>query len=343
MKSKYPVKKLILLNFWLSSYFFLFGFVTILATSGVSQIHKAVLDSFIESIILIINGLINLLLLLYFENKVITRKSKLWKRQMVASYLLSFLIYVVIIFGFAAIRGTEVQVSTLLLVAIICILINSLILVLQNYIIIQDAKSRADMENIQLKAANADAANQLLRQQIHPHFLFNTLNILKSLYKINPSAGEEYLVHLSDFLRAAVSTNNIKVIPLKDELKLCIDYLEMQKIRFGKALIYTISVPGDDSGYVPSFSIHPLVENSIKHNGFTEEFPLHIKILKEGERIIVLNNLKLKSSSEGSTGSGLSNLSERYRIISGDDLIIKQTSGIFSVSIKILQHEYSNN
>jgi sensor histidine kinase YesM len=343
MKSKYPLKKLILLNFWLSSYFFLFGFVTILATSGVSQIHKAVLDSFIESIILIINGLMNLLLLLYFENKVITRKSKLWKRQMVASYLLSFLIYVVIIFGFAAIRGTEVQISTLLLVAIICILINSLILVLQNYLIIQDAKAGADMENMQLKAANADAANQLLRQQIHPHFLFNTLNILKSLYKINPSAGEEYLVHLSDFLRAAVSTNNIKVIPLKDELKLCIDYLEMQKIRFGKALMYTISVPGDDSGYVPSFSIHPLVENSIKHNGFTEEYPLHIKIIKEGDRITVLNNLKLKFSSEGSTGSGLTNLSERYRIISGDELIIKQTPGIFSASIKILQHEYSNN
>lgn len=343
MKSKYPVKKLVLLNFWLSSYFFLFGFVAILVTAGVSELHKALLDSLIESIILIITGLINLLLLLYFENKSATKKSCLWKQKITASYLLSFTVYILIIFGFATIKGTVVKVSTVVFIAIICILINSLILVLQNYIIIQEAKAAAEMENVQLKAANADAANQLLRQQIHPHFLFNTLNILKSLYKINPSAGEEYLVHLSDFLRAAVSTNNIKVIPLKDELKLCVDYLEMQKIRFGNALTYSISVSEENDGYVPSFSIHPLVENSIKHNCFTEESPLNIQVSQEDERIIVRNNMRLKTSSEGSTGSGLSNLSERYRIISGDELIIKQTTGIFSVSIKILKHEYCNN
>lgn len=343
MKSKYPVKKLVLLNFWLSSYFFLFGFVTILVTSGISQLHRALFDSFVGMILLTLNGLINLQILLFFENKVNTGKRKLKKRHYSVSYLLSFLLYILVIFGSAAIMGTEVLFTTLVFMSVICILINTLILVLQNYIIIQDAKASSDLENVQLKAANADAANQLLRQQIHPHFLFNALNILKSLYKINPAAGEEYLVHLSDFLRAAVSTNNIRVIPLKDELKLCQDYLDMQKIRFGKALIYTISVPEECSGYVPSFSIHPLLENTIKHNELTAESPLNIHIIREGERIRVINNLKLKSISERSTGSGLANLSERYRMLSGDELMIDQTSETFSVSIKILSNEYCNN
>jgi sensor histidine kinase YesM len=343
MKSKYPVKKLVLLNFWLSSYFFLFGFVSILVTSGVSQIHKALVDSFLGMIMLIFNGLINLLLLLHFENKVITSKRKLRKRHYSVSYVLSFVVYIIVIFGSAAIMGTRVHFSTLVFMTVICILINTLILVLQNYIIIQDAKASADLENVQLKAANADAANQLLRQQIHPHFLFNALNVLKSLYKINPVAGEEYLVHLSDFLRAAVSTNNIRVIPLEDELKLCRDYLEMQKIRFGKSLRYEISVPEVCRGYVPSFSIHPLLENTIKHNELTAESPLNIRVMLEDDRIKVTNNLKLKSISESSTGSGLANLSERYRILSGDELIIEQTTGTFSVSIKILPHEYCNN
>lgn len=343
MKSKYPVKKLILLIFWLSSYFFLFGFVSILVTSGVSQLHKALFDSFVGMILLSLNGLINLALLLHFENKVITKKCKLKKTHYSVSYLLSFIMYILVIFGSAAIMGKEVKFSTLVFMSVICILINSLILVLQNYIIIQDAKASADLENIQLKAANADAANQLLRQQIHPHFLFNALNVLKSLYKINPAAGEEYLIHLSDFLRAAVSTNNIRVIPLNDELKLCQDYLEMQKIRFGRALKYTISVPEKNRWYVPSFSIHPLLENTIKHNELTAESPLNIQISQEDDRIKVTNNLKVKSISEWSTGSGLANLSERYRILSGDELIIEQTTDTFSVSIKILSDEYCNN
>lgn len=345
MRSKYPVKKLVLLNFWLASYFFLFGFVTIMATQGSQGLQTAVLDSFIATVLLLFNGLVNLLLLLYFEKKLLRNKPWYKRSQFAISYLLNFVVYIIIISAFAAIRGSVIHTPTLILVSVICVLINSLILVLQNYIIIQNSKAEADLENIQLKAANANAANQLLRQQIHPHFLFNALNVLKSLYKVNPPAGEEYLVHLSDFLRAAVSTNNLKVIPLGDELKLCTDYLEMQRIRFGKALQYAVSISEESlvKGYVPSFSIHPLLENTIKHNELTEESPLMIRIEQAGDRIKVSNNLKLKGISEASTGSGLMNLAERYRILSGDEIIIEQTSGTFSVSIKILRHEHSNN
>ena len=197
------------------------------------------------------------------------------------------------------------------------------------------------MENSRLKAANAEAANQLLRQQIHPHFFFNALNILKSLYKLDPIAAEEYLVCLSNFLRISISSNNIKIIPLKDELKLCEDYLGMQKIRFEDALVCSVSITNEalENGFVPSFSIQPLLENAIKHNELTQASPLHISIKQEGDRIRVSNNLKTKTTTEVSTGSGLANLSERYRILSNDELIIEADETSFSVSIKILSKE----
>jgi sensor histidine kinase YesM len=86
-----------------------------------------------------------------------------------------------------------------------------------------------------------------------------------------------------------------------------------------------------------------LLENAIKHNELTRESPLTLTIRNDGDRIKVTNNLQLKSTTEASTGSGLSNLSERYRIISNDELIIENDGKAFSVSIKILSNENSNN
>ena len=338
MKSKYPIKKLIILNLWLTSYFFLFGFVTTMAPLGMSGFHKALVNSLIGAVILNLNSFTNLALLLFFETKVIINKTAHRIRYLIYSFGLSFLVYILVIVVYTVINHSSVQMSIFIYVIIICILINVLILALQNYIIIQDAKVNSDFENSQLKAVNADAANQLLRQQIHPHFLFNALNILKSLYRVNPKLGEEYLIRLSDFLRAAVSNHNTKLIPLKDELKLCEDYLEMQKIRFNKGLTYSVDIYEDarQTGYLPSFSIQPLLENAIKHNELTDESPLHIEIKQEGGRIKISNNLQLKNTNETSTGSGLMNLTERYKLLSDDEPIIDESDKIFSVSIKIL-------
>ena len=115
----------------------------------------------------------------------------------------------------------------------------------------------------------------------------------------------------------------------------------MQEIRFNDALVFSSSISDDalNNGYVPSFSIQPLVENAIKHNELTDESPLNIQIKQSANRIEVINNLKPKSTHEISTGSGLINLAERYRLIANDDIIIDQTEETFSVSIKILDNE----
>ena len=345
MKSKYPIKRLCILNLFLTYYFALLGFVVTMISLGRAGLQLAITYAVIGSLIINLNAFSDLGLLLLFERRKADINSGTRKVYLLLTFICSFSLYVITILIGALLRHSHISLQTILYAAIISVLVNALLLVLQNFIILHDAKTKADLENSRLKAANADAANQLLRKQIHPHFLFNALNILKSLYKVNPKTGEEYLIRLSDFLRASVSNNNIRVIPLKDEVKLCVDYLEMQKIRFGKALSYSISISEEklNNGFVPSFSVQPLLENAIKHNELTEESPLYIDVFQDGERIKVSNNLKIKTISESSTGSGLSNLSERYRILSDDDLIIEKTEEKFSVSLKILSHENSNH
>ena len=337
MKSQYPVRKLKILNFWITFYFFIFGNVMTIENFGNMPIE----NSIIGSIYILSIAFANLFLILLLErlkknNKIIF---------IILSYTSSYIVFIILSFFTSTVKHNSFFETPFLLLIFISILINTLVLLFQNYVIIQEEKKAFDIENSKLRAANADAANQLLKQQIHPHFLFNALNILKSLYKTDAKAGEKYLIHLSNFLRSAISTNDIKVIPIKEEIKLCEDYLEMQKIRFGDALNYSFLVSEETtmSGFVPSFSIQPLLENAIKHNEITEEHPLNIEIKEENDRINVTNNIKQRNTSETSTGNGLLNLSERYQLLSKDDLIIKNTKKTFSVSIKILDHENSNN
>jgi sensor histidine kinase YesM len=345
MKSKYPVKKLVKFNFWLTAYFFLLGFVTTMASVGLSGIHEAISRASFGALLLLLNAFTNLWLIIVFKLDVIENKNKHKTRFLITSIILNSIIYLSVTILNSLIFGNKLHAFTIILTVIISVLVNILIIALQNFIVLLEAKAKADIENSKLRAANADAANQLLRQQIHPHFLFNALNILKSLYRVNAKLGEEYLIRLSDFLRAAVSNNNIKTIPLKEELKLCKDYLEMQRIRFNNSLEYSVSISEEalNSGYVPSFSIQPLLENAIKHNELTEESPLHIFIQQDGDRIKIINNLKRKNTTETSTGSGLMNLTERYRLLSGEELFIDETDNTFTVSIKILKQVKNGN
>lgn len=217
---------------------------------------------------------------------------------------------------------------------------NTIVVITHSYIILLHAKTNAELENARLKFANTEAINQLLRQQIHPHFLFNALNTLKSLIRRHPDKAEDYLIHLSDFLRATITKSQKDIISLREELKLSTDFLEMQKMRVGNALKFSIQVKNDTlvNTWLPAFSLQPLLENAIKHNILTEEDPLYLNIIQEGEHLRVTNNIQLKHIPESSTGSGLTNLSERYKLLCGEDIQVENNGSLFSVKIKILQH-----
>ncbi|PUV24484.1 sensor histidine kinase [Sphingobacterium athyrii] len=225
------------------------------------------------------------------------------------------------------------------------IILNTAILLIQHFLLLQQEKARAEVEVSLLKVANVEASNLLLRQQIQPHFLFNSLSNLKALYKEDPQAGESYIVHLANFLRISVSNQNKKIAMLTEEIDFLHDYLEMQKIRFGRAILFEIIVPQSSlyQYYLPTFSLQLLAENAIKHNELTNESPLRIRICSEGNRITVLNSVRKKQHPEVSTGLGLANLSERHQLLSGNTIEIKQTEDEFTVTLTLLTNENINN
>jgi len=238
----------------------------------------------------------------------------------------------------------SIEVVRFIMIVLFAVSSNTVILIIQDLMLLREKKAIIESENAQLKIKNIEATYNQLKQQIHPHFLFNSLNTLKTLIRKQPKNAEVYLKKLSDFLRTSITLNNENLAKLSDELKFCLDYLELQKGRFGEALKYSIEIPEEaKSGFVPVFSVQHLLENAIKHNALTVENPLLIEIKNDNNRIIVSNNIQVKDLTEETTGRGLANLAERYKILSGDEIIFQSDDNHFSVSLKILNHEDSNH
>lgn len=239
-------------------------------------------------------------------------------------------------------EGEQVEEGTVIayLLAIVAVFsINTIILIIQYLFIFQYRNAQNEIEKLQLKANVSETMNLLLRQQIQPHFLFNALNTAKSLYKQDTKLGEEYLIHLSNFLRVSVSNPKEHLALVRSEIDFCLIYLRMQKIRFGTAVEYDIQLsdPVLNNGNIPYFSLQPLIENVLKHNELTEERPVHIRIYEENGFIAVRNNLQVNPNPEGSTGNGLYNLRERYRLLGESDIRISSDDSFFTVYLKILK------
>jgi two-component system, LytTR family, sensor kinase len=270
------------------------------------------------------------------------RRGQLWR------YLLSYIFCLLATFGLfhghMIPRGggrSESLSSGFHFHLIVFLAVDTVILILQDLIITRERNAAIELENSRLKLSQAEALNLQLKQQIQPHFLFNSLSALKALIRTSPQLAEEYLIRLSDFLRYAVSSHG-HVVEVGREVELCMEYLEMQRIRFGEALQYDINVPASirESYDIPVFSLQLLIENAIKHNILTMERPLLIRVFHEKGSVTVANNLQKKpAAGSDSPGMGLANLRERYMSLTGDEIVIREETDQYSVSIKLLVHE----
>jgi two-component system, LytTR family, sensor kinase len=216
------------------------------------------------------------------------------------------------------------------------IAINTLILILSNSIILQFQKESAELQIEQLKVEKLEAQKQVLMQQLQPHFLFNSLSVLKSLIQDNTQDAEDYTVKLSDFLRYSVESHQKELVNLSEELQFTKDYLELQKVRFGDSFKCSIEIPEEKySLKIPVYALQTLVENAFKHNYFTERNPLYVSINYQDNDLKIENN-KVKTRVAEKTSTGLNNLNKRYELIAGKHIEIKETDEIFSVIIPLI-------
>lgn len=217
-------------------------------------------------------------------------------------------------------------------------LLNVVVLLWLYFLMSEHAKVHHKLERSRLERAREEAINLMMRQQIQPHFLFNALATLKTLIRKDPDMAQSYLVQLSDFLRITIaSVKNGELATVDQEIKLCEDYLTMQKIRFGEALHYQVNISTDiRMKQLPIFSIQPLVDNVLKHNSFTVEAPVQIDVEECDGWISVRNNKNIKHQKVDSNGSGLRNLIERYKYLFVQGVEIEESDAFFEVRIKIV-------
>ena len=196
---------------------------------------------------------------------------------------------------------------------------------------------KSAIEAEQLKTEQYAQQYQTLKDQLNPHFLFNSLNVLSNLVYDNPDTAAQFIRQLSKIYRYVLEVQQEKLVRLSSELEFAENYLSLQKIRFEEGLIYQIHTVQPTDLYLPPLSLQMLLENAIKHNVASKANPLIIEISIEENRIVVKNNLQLKSSlSEESTGIGLSNIRKRYELLSSEPIEIEESLSSFIVRLPLL-------
>jgi two-component system, LytTR family, sensor kinase len=220
--------------------------------------------------------------------------------------------------------------------------LNAIILIIANSIVANSKKNQTEKELAQLRIIHLETEQQQLIQQMQPHFLFNALSTLKSLIKKDAPLAEDYLIKLSDFLRYTVSAHEKNIIPLVEELQFTRDYIELQQIRFSGLFFCTISIPENILGRhtIPVYALETLVENTIKHNAFTEMTPLNVEIKYSEGYLVVSNNKIPKPQNRDNGGVGLKNLEKRYSALKeSDGIVIRDSPSDFLVKIKLLEQK----
>ncbi len=188
----------------------------------------------------------------------------------------------------------------------------------------------------QLKEENLIFQNETLKNQINPHFLFNSLNTLSSLIRPNPDLAEIFIHKFSGIYRYILDNIKKDKVPLELELNFVSEFFELHKIRDEDKIIMNIDREDANLYWIPPVSLQILVENAIKHNMATRENPLSIFIYIKNNQVIVRNNLQKMAHQLASTQTGLKNLNERIKLISNKEIIIEETMSDFTVKLPLL-------
>ena len=186
-------------------------------------------------------------------------------------------------------------------------------------------------------AGTASAQFESLKNQIDPHFLFNSLNVLSSLIEENPIAAQKFTTSLSKVYRYVLEQKDKELVSVTEELAFAKTYMNLLLMRFENSITFEIpeNIENDEAKVVP-LSLQLLLENCIKHNVVSETKPLHIKISIENGVLVVSNNLQKKDVLSGRKGVGLENIVNRYGILTNRKVLVEENENEFKISLPIL-------
>jgi LytS/YehU family sensor histidine kinase len=196
---------------------------------------------------------------------------------------------------------------------------------------------QAVQEKEKMKRETISAELNALKTQVNPHFLFNNLNTLASLIPEDPKVAVDFVQQLSKLYRHILEVKDEPVIALREELDVMKAYAFLLQTRFGNNLDVSIDVPNEklDKKIVP-LSLQILMENAIKHNVVSSDRPLKVEVAASNGKLVVRNNLQKKNQINESTGIGLENIRNRYRLFGNGAVEVVDNGYSFTVSIPLL-------
>jgi sensor histidine kinase YesM len=193
----------------------------------------------------------------------------------------------------------------------------------------------------QLERSRVEAELEALKNQVDPHFIFNSLNTLSHLIEERPKKAKAFNDSLADVYRYILQNKAKDLVLLSDEMQFMQDYFSLLKIRFEEAVQLTIEADINvfDSYLVPPISLQILLENAIKHNEFSDAKPLLITVQMKEETLLIHNETRKKLLRKPGSKIGLQNLAERYKLITGKEITIQDEHNAFTVLLPLLKIE----
>lgn len=219
---------------------------------------------------------------------------------------------------------------------VVAILVSAILHAFYFYKALQDTKVKEQ----KIIAGTASAKFDALKNQLDPHFLFNSLNVLTSLIEEDPSQAQKFTTSLSKVYRYVLEQKNKDLVSVDEELQFAKTYVKLLKMRFEDSIVLDIPEKSSnpDAKIVP-LSLQLLLENAVKHNIITASKPLYIRICEDGDVLMITNNLQEKQVVKKSSGVGLQNIQQRYGLLSSRVMEIDKRAGAFTVKLPMLTQQ----
>ncbi|MGC4041575.1 MAG: histidine kinase [Flavobacterium sp.] len=305
-----------------------------------SALGKTFLYTMLYSVVL---GFANQMVFVYLDKIFI--KDRFSVKRMLVGFVSSFVVTLLVIFLLRVFQDVLIEGSTFqnywanerLSNYVFAGVMTFIVLLCFYAFYIYKAYSDSRVKEQKIIAGTASAQFESLKNQIDPHFLFNSLNVLSSLIEENPDNAQRFTTSLSKIYRYVLEQKDKELVSVSEELAFAKTYMNLLKMRFENSITYEVPADFDnaDAKVVP-LSLQLLLENTIKHNVVSEQKPLHIKIYIENNYLIVENNLQKKEVLQDRKGVGLQNIVNRYGLISERKMLIEQNDNYFKVKIPIL-------
>ncbi|QCX53180.1 2TM domain-containing protein [Elizabethkingia sp. JS20170427COW] len=217
------------------------------------------------------------------------------------------------------------------------VLLISAVMYARSFMLAWKAETRNKVWEQKVIATSANAQFESLKNQLDPHFLFNSLNTLSALIGENPKNAEHFTNQLSQIYRYILEMKDKELVSLEEEVNFAQTYIQLLKYRFEESIIYNIQIQEEDRlSFVVPLSLQLLLENCIKHNLATDTKPLQINIYTENNFLIVENNLQKREQALSSSGIGLSNIANRYQLVTDRKVLMIQDEEKFKISLPLL-------